>query len=91
MMERKKVKTDTIKTDGVKKRDNTVDEKKTIISSVSNDTKVKWDKIKGVNNKIIRFKVGDVSRKEELSKKKHRQLYVGVDGNDLYLYYEIFE
>jgi hypothetical protein len=90
-MERKKVKTDTIKSDEIKKRDNIVDEKKTIISSVSNDTKIKWDKIKGVNNKIIRFKVGDVSRKEELSKKKYRQLYVGIDGNDLYFYYEIFE
>jgi hypothetical protein len=90
-MERKKVKTDTIKSDEIKKRDNIVDEKKTIISSVSNDTKIKWDKIKGVNNKIIRFKVGDVSRKEELSKKKHRQLYIGVDGNDLYFYYEIIE
>jgi len=90
-MERKKVKTDTVKIDGVKKRDKIVEEKKTIINSVSNDTKVKWDKIKGVNNKIIRFKVGDVSRKEELSKKKHRQLYVGVPGNDLYFYYEIFE
>lgn len=90
-MERKKVKTDTIKSDEIKKRDNIVDEKKTIISSVSNDTKIKWDKIKGVNNKIIRFKVGDVSRKEELSKKKYRQLYVGIDGNDLYFYYEIIE
>lgn len=91
MMERKKVKTDTIKTDDVKKRDEIVEEKKTIITSVSNDSKVKWDKIKGINNKIIRFKVGDVTRKEELSKKKHRQLYVGVDGNDLYFYYEIIE
>jgi hypothetical protein len=91
MMERKKVKTDTIKTDDVKKRDEIVEEKKTIITSVSNDSKVKWDKIKGINNKIIRFKVGDVTRKEELSKKKYRQLYVGVDGNDLYFYYEIIE
>jgi len=91
MMERKKVKTDTIKTDDVKKRDEIVEEKKTIITSVSNDSKVKWDKIKGISNKIIRFKVGDVTRKEELSKKKHRQLYVGVDGNDLYFYYEIIE
>ena len=90
-MERKKVKTDTIKTDDVKKRDEIVEEKKTIITSVSNDSKVKWDKIKGINNKIIRFKVGDVTRKEELSKKKHRQLYVGADGNDLYFYYEIIE
>lgn len=90
-MERKKVKTNKIKTDEVKKRDNVIEEKKTIITSVSNSNKIKWDKIKGINNKIIRFKVGDVSRKEELSKKKHRQLYVGIDGNDLYVYYEIIE
>lgn len=90
-MERKKVITNKIKTDEVKKRDNVIEEKKTIITSVSNSNKIKWDKIKGINNKIIRFKVGDVSRKEELSKKKHRQLYVGIDGNDLYVYYEIIE
>jgi hypothetical protein len=89
-MERKKVKTETIKNDDFKKRE-VVEEKKIIIKSVSNDSKVKWDKIKGINNKIIRFKVGDVTRKEELSKKKHRQLYVGADGNDLYFYYEIIE
>lgn len=89
-MERKKVKTETIKNDDFKKRE-VVEEKKTIIKSVSNDSKVKWEKIKGVNGKIIRYKVGDVSRKEELSKKKYRQLYVGVDGNDIYFYYEIIE
>ena len=89
-MERKKVKTETIKNDDFKKRE-VVDEKKTIIKSVSNDSKVKWEKVKGVSGKIIRFKVGDVTRKEELSKKKYRQLYVGVDGNDIYFYYEIIE
>jgi len=91
MMERKKVKTDTVKTDTIKKRENIVEERKSIITSVSNDTRIKWDKIKGVSNKIIRFKEGDLSRKEELSKKKYRQLYVGVDGNDLYFYYEIID
>ena len=91
MMERKKVKTDTVKTDTIKKRENIVEEKKSIITSVSNDTRTKWDKIKGVSNKIIRFKEGDLSRKEELSKKKYRQLYVAVDGNDLYFYYEIID
>lgn len=89
-MERKKVKTETIKNDDFKKRE-VVEEKKTIIKSVSNDSKVKWEKIKGVSGKINRFKVGDVNRKEELSKKKYRQLYVGVDGNDIYFYYEIIE
>jgi hypothetical protein len=89
-MERKKVKTETIKNDDFKKRE-VVEEKKTIIKSVSNDSKVKWEKVKGVSGKIIRYKVGDVTRKEELSKKKYRQLYVGVDGNDIYFYYEIIE
>lgn len=89
-MERKKVKTETIKNDDFKKRE-VVEEKKTVIKSVSSDSKVKWEKIKGVSGKIIRFKVGDVTRKEELSKKKYRQLYVGVDGNDIYFYYEIIE
>jgi len=91
MMERKKVKTDTVKTDTIKKRENIVEERKSIITSVSNDTRIKWDKIKGVSNKIIRFKEGDLSRKEELSKKKYRQLCVGIDGNDLYFYYEIID
>ena len=89
-MERKKVKTETIKNDDFKKRE-VVEEKKTIIKSVSNDSKVKWEKVKGVSGKIIRYKVGDITRKEELSKKKYRQLYVGVDGNDIYFYYEIIE
>ena len=89
-MERKKVGIETIKNGDIKKRE-VAEEKKTIIKSVSNDSKVKWEKLKGVSGKIIRYKVGDVSRKEELSKKKHRQLYVGIDGNDIYFYYEIIE
>ena len=36
-----------------------------------------------------KFKYYDKEKKEILSQKKYRQLYVGVDGNDLYLYYEI--
>jgi hypothetical protein len=51
---------------------------------------MKWDKVKGVNGKIVRFKMGDSEeRKEFLNKKNYRQLYVGVDGGDLYFYYEI--
>jgi hypothetical protein len=43
-----------------------------------------------VNGKIVRFKEGDgEERTEFLNKKNYRQLYVGVDGNDLYFYYEI--
>ena len=29
--------------------------------------------------------------KEFLLQKKYRQLYVGIDGNDLYFYYEILD
>lgn len=87
-MERKKVNPETIKKDSTKVRV-AEEEKKSIIKSVSNDTKIKWEKVKGVNGKIIRYKVGDPNRKEELSKIKYRQLYVGIDGNDLYLYYEV--
>jgi len=90
-MERKKVKNEVSLTDGVKKREGSGEEKKTIFLNSGNDTKIRWDKVKGINGKIVRFKTGDKSRKEELDKKKYRQLYVGVDGNDLYLYYEIIE
>lgn len=90
-MERKKVKNVVLTSEEIKKRDSGEEEKKTIFLNSSNDTKVRWDKVKGINGKIVRFKTGDKSRKEELDKKKYRQLYVGVDGNDLYLYYEILD
>jgi hypothetical protein len=88
-MRRKKVISETIEEPTPKKRSEVV-EKKSSITYVSNDTKIKWEKIKGVNGKIVRFKMGVVEkRKETLDKKKYRQLFVGVDGNDLYFYYEI--
>lgn len=90
-MRRKKVKSDTIQKTTPKKREE-VKEKKSPITYIPNDTKIKWDKVKGVNGKIVRFKMGDVEkRKELLDKKNYRQLSVGVDGNDLYFYYEIME
>jgi len=88
-MERKKVSAEVVKKDLVKVR-TMEEEKKSIIKNVSKDTKVKWDKVKGINGKIVRYKMGDPTRKEELSKIKYRQLYVGIDGNDLYIYYEVF-
>ena len=90
-MERKKVKSVTLTNDEVKKRNDEESEKKSVFINSSNDTKVKWDKIKNVNGKIVRYKTGDKNRKEELDKKKYRQLYVGIDGNDLYFYYEILD
>ena len=90
-MRRKKVKSETIQKTTPKKREE-VKEKKSPITYIPNDTKIKWDKVKGINGKIVRFKMGDVEkRKELLDKKNYRQLSVGVDGNDLYFYYEIIE
>jgi len=90
-MRRKKVKSDTIQKTTPKKREE-VKEKKSPITYIPNDTKIKWDKVKGINGKIVRVKMGDVEkRKELLDKKNYRQLSVGVDGNDLYFYYEIID
>lgn len=85
---RKKVDSNLPKDSSPKKREE-VNETKGSIIKASTDTKSKWDKVKGINGKIVRFKIDDKERKEFLSQKKYRQLYVGVDGNDLYLYYEI--
>lgn len=90
-MRRKKVKSETIQKTTPKKREE-VKEKKSPITYIPNDTKIKWDKVKGINGKIVRVKMGDVEkRKELLDKKNYRQLSVGIDGNDLYFYYEIID
>lgn len=87
---RKKVDTNLPKESLPKKREEVKETKGSIIKT-SNDIKSKWDKVKGINGKIVRFKIDDKERKEFLSQKKYRQLYVGIDGNDLYLYYEILD
>ena len=88
-MSRKKVKSESIEETTPKKREE-VKEKKSPITYVPNDSKIRWDKIKGINGEIVRFKMVDSEiTKERLDKKKHTQLYVGIDGNDLYFYYEI--
>jgi hypothetical protein len=90
-MRRKKVTTVSSVKETPKKREE-VSEKSGPISYGSNDTKVKWDKIKGVGGKIVRYKQSEeLKRREELSKKRYRLLYVGIDGNDLYFYYEVFD
>ena len=90
-MRRKKVISETIEESTPKKRSEVV-EKKSPITYIPNDSKIKWDKVKGVNGKIVRVKMGDVEkRKELLDKKNYRQLSVGLDGNDLYFYYEIID
>jgi hypothetical protein len=88
-MRRKKVKTETIKETTPKKRSGS-DDKKSPITSLPNNYKVRWDKIKGTNGTIVRFKEGESEKRMEfLNKKNYRQIYVGIDGNDLYFYYEI--
>jgi hypothetical protein len=87
---RKKVDSNLPKDSSPTKRDE-VKETKGPISKSSSDTNYRWDKVKGVNGKIVRFKTDDKERKEFLSQKKYRQLYVGIDGNDLYFYYEILD
>lgn len=88
-MRRKKVKTETIKETTPKKRSDS-NEKKSPITPLPNNYKARWDKIKGVKGKIVRYRDDESDkRKEELHKKNYRQLYVGIDGNHLYFYYEL--
>ncbi len=88
-MRRKKVKSQTIKETTPKKRSDS-NEKKKSITSLPNNYKVRWDKIKGVKGKIVRYRDDESDkRKEELHKKNYRHLYVGIDGNHLYFYYEL--
>ena len=87
---RKKVDSNLPKDSSPKKREEEKETKKSAIK-FSSDNNSRWDKVKGVNGKIVRFKIDDKERKELLSQKKYRQLYVGIDGNDLYFYYEILD
>ena len=86
-MERKKVTKQIIKKTKPKKREpnkpNPTEDKK--VNS-------RWDRIEGVNGKVVRFKQGDNEKRIEfLKKKNYKELYVGVDGDTLYFYYEIIE
>tara|TARA_R110002074_G_scaffold41964_3_gene110750 strand:+ start:313 stop:573 length:261 start_codon:yes stop_codon:yes gene_type:complete len=85
-MGRKKVKSDKITSSQPKEREK---ESKKVITFIPNDSKTKWGKIKGVDGDIVRFKTGDSERQEFLKNKDYTQLYVGVDGNDLYIYYSV--
>tara|TARA_R110000822_G_scaffold21336_2_gene67670 strand:+ start:669 stop:941 length:273 start_codon:yes stop_codon:yes gene_type:complete len=88
-MARKKVKRDELSTPTTKERVEKKVEVKKIISYVSNTTKNKWDKIKGVEGDIVRFKTNDTKRQWFLKDKNHKLLYVGVDNDILYYYYNI--
>lgn len=90
-MERKKVERQITSNETPKRREEVTD-KNSPITFVPNDTKIKWEKVKGINGKIVRYKQGeDLKRREELSKKTYKKLYVGIDGNDIYFYYEVFD
>jgi hypothetical protein len=88
-MGRKKVKKDKMVPPVVKERVKDDVETKKIITYVSNNTKNRWDKIKGVEGDVVRFKINDNKRQEFLKNKSYMLLYVGVDNSDLYFYYEI--
>jgi len=88
-MGRKKVKRDKMVPPVVKERVKDDVETKKIITYVSNNTKNRWDKIKGVEGDVVRFKINDNKRQEFLKNKSYMLLYVGVDNSDLYFYYEI--
>jgi hypothetical protein len=85
-MVRKKVKSDKISSPQSKER---VKESKKVITFIPNGTKIKWDKIKGMEGNIVRFKMDDPERQEYLKNKTYEHLYVGIDGDDLYTYYNI--
>jgi hypothetical protein len=88
-MVRKKVKKEKITPPTTKERVKDDVESKKIITYVPNNTKNRWDKIKGVDGDVVRFKINDNKRQEFLKNKSHMLLYVGVDNSDLYFYYEI--
>tara|TARA_R110000751_G_scaffold192091_4_gene297698 strand:+ start:1040 stop:1312 length:273 start_codon:yes stop_codon:yes gene_type:complete len=88
-MARKKVKKDKIPPPTTKERVKEDVETKKIITYLSNNIKNRWNKIKGVEGEVVRFKINDTKRQEFLKDKSHMLLYVGVDNSDLYYYYEI--
>ncbi len=55
-MRRKKVKSQTVKETAPKKRDEVI-EKKGPITTLPKNYKFKWDKVKGVDGKIVRRKI----------------------------------
>ena len=88
-MARKKVKKDKIPPPTTKERVKEDEETKKIITYLSNNTKNRWNKIKGVEGEVVRFKINDTKRQEFLKDKRCELLYVGVDNDILYYYYNI--
>jgi len=83
-MSRKKVKSTELLSTTPKER---VKESKKIITP--NNSKPKWNKIKGVEGEIVRFKTDDPERQLFLKDKNFTFLSVGVDNDNLYFYYSI--
>jgi hypothetical protein len=94
MPRRKKVQTETISEGGPKKRPTKQPVRKSPIKP-ADDKPSRWDKIEGVQGKIVRHKLGDQQKSVEMGnmvmKGLARRIYVAVDGNDMYFYYEIFK
>ena len=88
-MARKKVKKDKIPPPTTKERVKEDVEIKKIITYLSNNIKNRWNKIKGVEGEVVRFKINDTKRQEFLKDKRCELLYVGVDNDILYYYYNI--
>ena len=88
-MARKKVKKDKIPPPTTKERVKEDVETKKIITYLSNNTKNRWNKIKGVEGEVVRFKINDTKRQEFLKDNRCELLYVGVDNDILYYYYNI--
>jgi|TARA_R110000803_G_scaffold195295_2_gene258493 hypothetical protein len=93
-MVRKRVTTETIKSETPKKRIGVPSKKKSVI--LPDDGKpFKWDKVKGVNGKIVRHKMGDKEKAIEMGKLvqegKSRSLCVAADGDIIYFYFEIIK
>jgi len=88
-MARKKVKKDKIPPPTTKERVKESVETKKIITYLSNNIKNRWNKIKGVEGEVVRFKINDTKRQEFLKDKRCELLYVGVDNDILYYYYNI--
>tara|TARA_B110000211_G_C14057559_1_gene544051 strand:+ start:708 stop:980 length:273 start_codon:yes stop_codon:yes gene_type:complete len=90
-MTRKKVTTEVVNTSTQKKRPTPPK----VVVKPEKETPTRWDKIIGVNGKIVRHKMDDQEKAIEMgqliSKGKSRRLYSGVDGNFTYLYFEITE
>jgi hypothetical protein len=88
-MTRKKVETEKISESTPKNR-----VIKTATTKITKkEPNVRWDKIIGVEGKIVRCTIGDETKLKEFSdlmlKKKAKRLYCAADGEQFYFYFEL--